>query len=83
MEKFKCPCCECMTFDEKPDGSFIICPVCFWEDDPVQLKDETFEGGANKVSLKQAKANFKKFGACDSVALQHVRSPKPEEIPDD
>lgn len=35
--RFPCPCCWYKTFDAEPDGSFDICPVCFWEDDNVQL----------------------------------------------
>ena len=37
IEKYKCPCCGFYTFDEKPNGNYDICPVCFWEDDPIQL----------------------------------------------
>lgn len=51
IEKYKCPCCGFYTFDEKPNGNYDICPVCFWEDDPIQLEDNEYEGGANRVSL--------------------------------
>ena len=47
--KYKCPCCGFYTFDEKPDGNYDICPVCFWEDDPIQSEDIEYEGGANRV----------------------------------
>lgn len=39
--KYKCPCCSFYTFYDKPNGNYDICPVCFWEDDPIQLVDET------------------------------------------
>ena len=39
-------------------NSYHICPVCFWQDDAVQLEDPDFSGGANKVSLKEARANY-------------------------
>ena len=55
IEKYKCPCCGFYTFDEKPNGNYDICPVCFWEDDPIQLEDNEYEGGANRVSLVQAR----------------------------
>lgn len=77
--KYKCPCCGCYTFDNKPDGSYDICQVCFWEDDPIQLEDPTFEGGANKVSLIQAQKNYKKFGACEREMIPHVRKPTENE----
>ena len=61
--KYKCPCCGYYTFDSKPIGEFDICPVCFWKDDPFQLENPNQEDFANKVSLSQAKENYKKFGA--------------------
>ncbi|AKN31284.1 hydrolase [Clostridium carboxidivorans P7] len=78
--KYKCPCCGYYTFAEKPNGNYDICEVCFWEDDPIQLKDSTYEGGANHVSLIQAQKNFLKFGACEQEMVVHVRKPKPEEL---
>ena len=68
--KYRCPCCGFYTFDEKPHGNYDICRVCFWEDDPVQLEDETYEGGANRVSLRQARENFAKFGALSSEPVR-------------
>ncbi|MZR30947.1 CPCC family cysteine-rich protein [Sneathiella litorea] len=79
--KYACPCCSYLTFDEMPAGSFDICPVCYWEDDPVQSKDPNFVGGANGVSLIEAKANFLKFGAVKKECQRYVRQPLPEEVP--
>lgn len=73
--KYKCPCCGFYTFEEKPDGNYDICPVCFWEDDHIQLQDETYEGGANHVSLKDAKKNYVEFGACERKYIRNVRQP--------
>lgn len=33
--KYKCPCCGYYTFDEKPNGNYDICEVCFWEDNKL------------------------------------------------
>ena len=33
--KYQCPCCGHYTLDDKPDNTFQICPVCFWEDDGI------------------------------------------------
>jgi len=74
-EKFACPCCGYKTFKYKPNGSFDICEVCFWEDDPVQLENPDYEGGANKISLRQGQKNFLKFGACEIKMINHVRNP--------
>ena len=47
-----CPCCGRYRFKEK--GAYEICPVCGWEDDPVQRRDPDFAGGANALSLNKA-----------------------------
>lgn len=77
--KYKCPCCGFYTLQEKANGTYEICPVCFWEDDPIQLHDEKYEGGANKVSLMQAQKNYQMFGASEKEWIEHVRSPKEDE----
>ncbi|MFA6294932.1 MAG: CPCC family cysteine-rich protein [Candidatus Paceibacterota bacterium] len=46
-----CPCCRKNTITEK--GSYEICDMCRWEDDPIQSADPDYVGGANKLSLNQ------------------------------
>ena len=77
-ERYTCPCCGYQTF-EAPPGSYSICPVCFWEDDAVQLLEPDFAGGANEPSLLQAQANFEAIGACDKNGTRYVRAPKESE----
>ncbi|RYD72323.1 MAG: hydrolase [Sphingobacteriales bacterium] len=79
MEKYNCPCCGFKTFNREPNGTYDLCLVCFWEDDRIQLEEPDYEGGANKVSLNQAKANFKKYGACEKRFIENVRLPKKDE----
>lgn len=76
-----CPCCGCKTLDPE-DSDFEICPVCFWENDPSQLRYPE-ETGANKVSLLTARKNFKEFGACEERFKEYVREPFPEEVSKD
>jgi hypothetical protein len=76
-----CPCCGYLTLPEPPAGTFDICPVCFWEDDNVQFNDPDFEGGANEVSLNQARANFREHGVSEPRFKRQVRPPRPEERP--
>ncbi|MGW1071916.1 CPCC family cysteine-rich protein [Streptomyces sp. NPDC002537] len=81
MEKrFPCPCCGHLTLGDI--GGWEICPVCFWEDDPQQLRRPTMAGGANRVSLVQARRDYEQFGACDADARAHVRPPRPDELAD-
>jgi Cysteine-rich CPCC len=77
-----CPCCGHLVFDEPP-GSFDICPICFWEDDIVQLRWPTLSGGANKPSLVEAQQNFARIGAVEERLLRHVREALPTEPVED
>ena len=55
--KHPCPCCGQLTIDDP--GSWEICDVCGWEDDPLQGDDPDYWGGANSMSLNQAKDAYK------------------------
>jgi hypothetical protein len=81
QRKFPCYCCSFWTLTEPLYGSYEICPVCFWEDDPVQNSDPNFTGGANHVSLTQAQRNYIRFGASEKYFIDKVRPPDLEEIP--
>lgn len=52
-----------------------ICPVCYWENDPIQNDDPDLQGGANKISLNAGKENFRKWGAIDIDYIRYVRAP--------
>jgi len=54
---FPCPCCGAQESFENED--YAICRVCNWENDPVQLLNPDLEGGANKLSLNQARSKLK------------------------
>ncbi|MDD4807476.1 MAG: CPCC family cysteine-rich protein [Oscillospiraceae bacterium] len=36
-----------------------MCPVCGWEDDGVQLDEPDLEGGANEMSLNEAREAYR------------------------
>lgn len=49
-----CPCCgEGMV---EAGHEFDICEVCGWEDDNFQFAHPDYRGGANKMSLNEARA---------------------------
>jgi hypothetical protein len=79
--RYPCPCCGFLTLDRPPSGTYSLCEVCFWEDDERQFRNPDYEGGANGVSLNQARENFGKHGACEWRARKSVRAPLPEEQP--
>ena len=56
-EVHKCPVCGKYEF-EKYD-SFDICEVCGWEDDGLQENRPDYSGGANSMSLNEAKQAYK------------------------
>jgi hypothetical protein len=71
---YPCPCCGYEVFGEPP-GSYDICPICFWEDDIVQLAFPDLAGGANACSLMEGQRNFEVLGACEAAFCANVRAP--------
>ena len=75
---YPCPVCGYLVFDEPP-GSYAICPICFWEDDNVQLGFPLMAGGANSVSLYESQREFIRSGACEFRFTGNVRPPTQSE----
>lgn len=78
--KYKCPCCGSYTYEDEPNGNYNICPVCFWEDDPVAYDDIKEVCSCNGVSLVQAQKNFLLFGASRIDMKQYVRNATADEM---
>jgi hypothetical protein len=55
-----CQCCGQRTISE-PNG-YEICEICGWEDDFVQNRDPTYAGGANQMSLEEARTHWRGTG---------------------
>lgn len=53
-KEIPCPCCGRTMVKE-----YDICDVCLWENDPVQLWKPDQRGGANVMSLNEARKAFK------------------------
>lgn len=49
-----CPCCGKTHVEE-----YEICDVCNWENDPVQSWKPDLKGGANQMSLNEARRAYK------------------------
>lgn len=80
---YPCPCCGYRTLQHEPPGTYLICPICFWEDDGDTGATSGHRwGGSNQVCLRQAQRNFVTLGACESQWLQDVRSPLPGDVRD-
>ncbi|MFI7386777.1 CPCC family cysteine-rich protein [Streptomyces sp. NPDC049813] len=76
-----CPCCGHLVFDAGRGwpGSYEICPVCFWEDDGVQLRYPNMGGGANRPSLIEAQRNYAAYRACEERGRRHARPARADE----
>ena len=52
----KCPVCGKYDFPE--ENSFDICPICGWVNDGVQTDNHNYAGGANYLSVNEARIEF-------------------------
>ena len=50
--------CQCCNYYYGFKSEYEICPNCGWENDNVQAKDPDYRGGANKMSLNEAKEAY-------------------------
>ena len=73
---YKCPCCGFYTFAEPLNGTYDICPVCFWEDSFYPFDQPDTVCSCNHVSLTQARKNFAEFGACMENLKTCTRPPR-------
>jgi hypothetical protein len=60
-EEAKCAVCGSIVEDGGA-GSSEICDVCHWQEDRVQEQNPDYEGGANDLSLNQARALYQRTG---------------------
>ena len=70
-----CPCCGYRTLPEGQPGSYEVCSVCHWLDDPVQFGDDEYVSDTNHVSLQEARANFAEHGACTPDEADETDAP--------
>jgi hypothetical protein len=66
----QCPCCDYVSLPER--NNYLICPICFWEDDGQDIDNLDRESGPNRMTLRQGRENFKRIGACEERLLREV-----------
>lgn len=49
-----CPCCG-----KEKVREYDICSICSWENDPIQEEHPDMRGGANIMSLNEARRAYK------------------------
>jgi len=69
-ELYTCSCCGFKSLPDRYEHS--ICKVCFWEDTGDYELDSDQFSSCNQMSIKTARMNFKKFGACSERSLEFV-----------
>lgn len=73
--RHQCPCCDYITLPER--GQYVICRVCFWEDDGLDLAELDEPSGANGgITLRQGRVNVVECGACEEWVLPNVVGPE-------
>lgn len=71
--RHQCPCCDYISLTER--SNYLICPICFWEDDGQDIDQLDVESGPNHgITLRLGRKNFLEFGACERGALECVIS---------
>ncbi|MFJ4850997.1 MULTISPECIES: CPCC family cysteine-rich protein [unclassified Streptomyces] len=78
-----CPCCGHLVLvldagDGWP-GTYVVCPVCHWEDDPERLRWPYRRGAAHRAPLAEAQRNVGAYGACDQYGRRFARPPADDE----
>jgi len=66
----QCPCCDYISLAER--FNYLICPICFWEDDGIDVDRLDSGSGPNHMTLREGRSNFLVFGACDEKMLINV-----------
>ena len=72
----QCPCCGYYTLNSK--NMYDICPVCYWENEPIEDPNEFNE--CNGVSLNEARKNYISFGYSKKRNKLWVRKPRKKEM---
>lgn len=72
--KHQCPCCDYISLPER--DSYLICPICFWEDEGVNWDNrlDDFSGANKGLTLRKARKNFTVFGVCDKKMSRYILS---------
>ena len=79
--RFPCVCCGYLVFED-PVGSWMICPICWWEDDLTQARWPMLTGAANQFSLIECQQNYLTTRASTVRLSRFVRAPLKNELKD-
>lgn len=83
MMKYKCPCCGYWAIESDDEVVVEFCDVCLWQYDEVAHDNPNKNvGGANKISLNEARENYIKYGVSKKkyIGKGENREPREDEI---
>ena len=67
----QCPCCDYISLPER--GTYLICPICFWEDDGQDIDELDERSGPNHgITLREGRQNFQEYGVCEKEMIKYV-----------
>jgi hypothetical protein len=78
----QCHCCNNYTVNSDDEVIVDLCPVCFWQYDAVAHDKPDTMKGANRITLNEARKNFRKYGVCKPEFKRMVREPLFKELPE-
>ena len=81
-KRLQCPCCGYFTVDSDDEVIVDICEVCFWQYDATAHGQPERNTGANHISLKRARENYRQYGVCKPEFKHMIREPWEEEFPE-
>jgi hypothetical protein len=67
---YQCPCCDYFTLERRSE--YDICPICFWEDNGIDLDELDSHSGPNHMTLREGRQNFTRLGVCDIKMKKYV-----------
>lgn len=67
----KCPVCGQYEFAQQDD--YDVCEVCGWENDGLQEKQPDYDGGANDISLNEAKKIWEQTHSLRAIQIANNR----------
>lgn len=84
MKKLQCPCCGNYTINSEDEIIVDICEVCLWQYDEIAHLYPQRSIGANKISLQEARYNFRTYGVSKLRFIDRglTRKPLNEELPE-
>ena len=84
MRRIQCPCCGYFTIDGDEEVIIDYCEVCGWRYDLPAHEVPNERIGYNKISLNDARENYKLFKASkkEFLGTDRIRDPLPEELPE-